>query len=183
MKASYRSIRIAPKKAQLVAKMIRGKSVPDAVHILEHTNKKAARLFEQLLRSAMANASHNEKQDPQTMIIKSLIVNKAQAFHRGVPMARGRVRPMRKFLSHIDLVLGIDAPADEGKKPAAKKEEKAETPEKTSQAAKKPVKKATTAKKSTTSTKGKSAKKDTATSTSKSSVSKKSPAKKAATKK
>ena len=57
MQASLRSVRIAPKKAQLIAKMIRGQSVPDAVHILERTNKKAARIFQDLLRSAMANAS------------------------------------------------------------------------------------------------------------------------------
>ena len=170
MQASLRSVRIAPKKAQLVAKMIRGQSVPDAVYILERTNKKAARIFQDLLRSAMANASHNEKQDPQMMIIKLLTVNKAQAYHRGVPMARGRVRPMRKFLSHINLTLGV---ADEPKEQKSAK--------KASQTAKKPVKKTTTNKKETspasakatagkTSTKSKP-KKGTATSTSKSSTS------------
>ena len=162
MKASLRSVRIAPKKAQLVAKLVRGKSVPDAMYALERTNKKAARLLEELLRSAIANASHNEKQDPQMMVIKTLTVNKAQAYHRGVPMARGRVRPMRKFLSHIELTLGFedDAPAKKSEKDASKTE-------------KKPVKKETTAaKKASTSTKGKSsAKKDTTASTSKSSAS------------
>lgn len=167
MNTSLRSVRIAPKKAQLVAKMIRGKSVPDAVHILEHTNKKAARILQELLRSAMANASHNEKQDPQMLTIKTLTVNKAQAYHRGVPMARGRVRPMRKFMSHINLTLGV----------AGEKEEKL-----SSQADKKPVKTVVTKKKTspatkksagTTSTKGKS-QKDTTASTSKSSTSKKS---------
>jgi large subunit ribosomal protein L22 len=160
MQASLRSVRIAPKKAQLIAKMIRGQSVPDAVHILERTNKKAARIFQDLLRSAMANASHNEKQDPQMMVIKLLTVNKAQCYHRGVPMARGRVRPMRKFLSHIKMTLGA---ADE---PKAKK-----STEKASQTAKKPVKKiTTTAKKPSTSTKSKSTK-DTTPSTSESSTS------------
>jgi large subunit ribosomal protein L22 len=107
MKASLRSVRIAPKKANLVAKMVRGMRAADAMHILERTNKKAARILEELLRSAMANASHNFKQDSQTLVIRSLIVNQAQAYHRGVPMARGRVRPMRKFLSHIELELGL----------------------------------------------------------------------------
>ena len=161
MKASLRSVRIAPKKANLIAKMIRGQSVPDAVHILERTNKKAARIFQELLRSAMANASHNEKQDPQMMMIKLLTVNKAQCYHRGVPMARGRVRPMRKFMSHIHLTLGI----------AGDKVEEKKTVKEASQTAKKPVKKTvTTAKKPSTSTKGKSTK-DTTTSTSKSSTS------------
>ncbi|PIR53917.1 50S ribosomal protein L22 [Candidatus Peregrinibacteria bacterium CG10_big_fil_rev_8_21_14_0_10_42_8] len=173
MNASLRSIRIAPKKAQLVAKMIRGKSVPDAMYTLERTNKKAARLLEGLLRSAMANASHNEKQDPQMLVIKTLIVNKAQCYHRGVPMARGRVRPMRKFMSHINLTLGVEG---EDNKPKKK--------ESTSQTAKKTVKKDTTSEMKPTSTKSKSEpKKDTTTSTSKSSVpaKAKAPAKKKAT--
>jgi large subunit ribosomal protein L22 len=158
MNASLKAIRIAPKKAQLVAKMIRGKSVPDAMYTLERTNKKAARLLEGLLRSAMANASHNEKQDPQMMMVKTLIVNKAQCYHRGVPMARGRVRPMRKFMSHIELTLGVSQ-------------------QNTSQTAKKTVKKTTTSEKKSTSTKSKSTtKKDTTTSTSKSSTSTKKPA-------
>ncbi|MBT5468741.1 50S ribosomal protein L22 [Candidatus Peregrinibacteria bacterium] len=158
MNASLKAIRIAPKKAQLVAKMIRGKSVPDAMYTLERTNKKAARLLEGLLRSAMANASHNEKQDPQMMMVKTLIVNKAQCYHRGVPMARGRVRPMRKFMSHIELTLGVSQ-------------------QNTSQTAKKTVKKTTTSTKKSTSTKSKSTpKKDTTASTSKSSTSTKKPA-------
>lgn len=136
MKASLKAVRIAPKKAQLVAKMIRGKSVPEAMYTLERTNKKAARLFEGLLRSAMANASFNDKQDPQMLSIKLLTVNKAQCYHRGVPMARGRVRPMRKFMSHINMTLGIADVKESSKK--TKKTESA------SQTTKKPVKKTTT---------------------------------------
>ncbi|OGJ58085.1 50S ribosomal protein L22 [Candidatus Peribacteria bacterium RIFCSPHIGHO2_01_FULL_55_13] len=116
MKAYLHAVRIAPKKANLICKMIRGMTTADAMHTLERTNKKAARILEELLRSAMANASHNDKQDAQTLVIKSLIVNQGQAYHRGVPMARGRVRPMRKFLSHIELVLGLPEDEEEGRK-------------------------------------------------------------------
>jgi len=107
MKAYVDSVRIAPKKANLIAKMVRGMSVPIAVEALRRTHKKGARIIETLLRSAIANASHNDRQDPQTMVIKTIIVNQGIAYHRGVPMARGRVRPMRKFLSHISLTLGF----------------------------------------------------------------------------
>lgn len=107
MKASLHSVRIAPKKANLVAGMVRGLTVADAQVCLQRTNKKAARILEELLASAVANAHHNDNQDPSTLIITSLVVNKAQSYHRGVPMARGRVRPMRKFLSHISLTLGV----------------------------------------------------------------------------
>lgn len=122
MKASLHSVRIAPKKANLIAKMIRGMSAAEAMHVLERTNKKAARLLEELLRSAMANASHNDKQDAQTLVIRSLIVNQGQAYRRGVPMARGRVRPMRKFMSHIELVLGLEEDEDEGVQKNQKKQ-------------------------------------------------------------
>lgn len=131
MKAYARSVRIAPKKASLIAKMIRGMSVPDAVLALERTDKKAARIIASLLRSAMANASHNDRQDPQILVVRSIVVNKAQAYHRGVPMARGRMRPMRKFLSHLTLTLGVaDEPIEQ---------EDVKTAEKPSQEPKKPV--------------------------------------------
>jgi len=107
MKASLRSVRIAPKKASLVAKMIRGLKLQDAFLLLERTNKKAARLLEDLLKSAQANAKNNENQDSEHLVIRSLIVNKAQAYHRGIPMARGRMRRIRKFMSHVTVVLGV----------------------------------------------------------------------------
>jgi len=107
MKASLRSVRIAPKKASLVAKMVRGMPVSDALSSLERTNKRAARIIEEVIKSAVANARNNDNQNPDSLIIKSLVINKAQAYHRGVPMARGRVRRMRKFLSHIDVTLGF----------------------------------------------------------------------------
>ena len=120
MKASAHSVRIAPKKANLIAKMIRGMTTADAMHVLERTHKKAARILEELLRSAMANASHNDKQDAQTLVIRSIIVNQGTAYHRGVPMARGRVRPMRKFLSHIDMELGLPDVEESDEKPKKK---------------------------------------------------------------
>ena len=106
MKATAHSVRLAPKKANLIALMVRGMSVPDAVEALRKTHKKGARIVEKLLLSAMANANHNDKQNPQQMIIKTIVVNQGTAYKRGMPKARGQTRPFRKFLCHIDLVLG-----------------------------------------------------------------------------
>lgn len=131
--------------------------MPDAVEALRRTNKKGARIVETLLRSAIANASHNDGQNPQSMIVKTIVVNQGMAYHRGVPMARGRVRPMRKFLSHISITLGFaDDDADTSAKKAktataTKKATKVEG--KTSQSAKNQVKKASPSKKQTTSEK------------------------------
>ncbi len=110
MRAYLHSARLAPKKANIIAKMVRGMSVPDAVELLRRTSKKGARMFEGVLRSAIANAEHNSKQDAQMLVLKTVIVNQGTAYRRGVPMARGRVRPIKKFLSHIAIELGVATP-------------------------------------------------------------------------
>lgn len=127
MHAHLSSARLAPKKANLMAKMVRGLPVPTAVELLRCTHKKSARLFEGVLRSAIANAEHNFKQDPQTMILKTVVVNKGMVYQRGVPMARGRMRPIKKFLCHITITLGYPG----AEKPAKKAKAEAKTSTKT----------------------------------------------------
>lgn len=107
MRAFSRSVRISPKKANLVAGIVRGMYVSDALHLLGRTPKRAARILEDLIKSAAANAEHNDRQNIERLVIQSLIVNQAGAHHRGVPMARGRVRPIRKFMSHIEVTLMV----------------------------------------------------------------------------
>ncbi len=107
MKAYLYSARIAPKKANLIATLIRGLTVEEALTQLEKTNKKGARFIEKLIASAAANAVHNDKQVRSQLRIDSIIVNQGMGLRRGVPMARGRIRPMRKFMSHIEVTLGL----------------------------------------------------------------------------
>ena len=142
MHAQLIATRLAPKKANIMAKMVRGLSVPDAIELLRNTSKKSARLFEGVLLSAMANAEHNFKQNAQSMIVKTVVVNQGTAYRRGVPMARGRVRPIRKFLCHISITLGFegqDTPV-KAKNEKSKKEKASEmtspTEKKTVQASK-----------------------------------------------
>ena len=120
MQAHHYSARLAPKKANLMAKMVRGLSVPTAVELLRKTHKKSARLFEDVLRSAMANAEHNFKQNAQSMVLKTVVVNQGTSYRRGVPMARGRVRPIRKFLCHISITLGFPGDVETKKTKKAK---------------------------------------------------------------
>jgi len=129
MKASLRSYRLSPRKANLIAKMIRGMTVEEALSTLERTHKKAARVLDKLIKSAIANAQHNDNQNPENLVIKSLIVNQAQVYHRSIPMARGRVRPIRKFLSHIELTLGV-AEAEEPKSSQKEVKTASQSPEK-----------------------------------------------------
>ena len=141
MKAYLRSAPIAPKKANLIAKMVRGMPVSEAQEALRRTNKKAARMIEKLLKSAIANASHNDKQDTSLLIVKTLYVNQSICYRRGVPKARGQMRPMRKFLTHITLQLGVaDIETKEQKKAEVKAARKAKTdaPKAAKPASKKP---------------------------------------------
>jgi len=114
MRAIARSIRIAPKKANLIAKMVRGMTVEDALASLRRTPRRAARLIEVLILSARANAEQNDRQNPDDLVIHALTVNQGKAYRRGVPMARGRYRHFRKFLSHIEVKLGVKQAEEHG---------------------------------------------------------------------
>lgn len=144
MRAHLESVRIAPKKANLVAMMVRGMPLGEAISLLGRTNKKAARLIEKLLESAAANARHNFKQDSSALVVRTIVVNQGQALLRGMPMARGRTRPYSKFLSHITVTLGY---ADEA--PIAPKTKLATAPKSEAAAPKKTPAKKTAAKKAT----------------------------------
>ncbi len=120
MKAYLHSARIAPKKANLIAMLVRGMPVEGAVSLLERTHKKGARLVEKLVKSAVANASHNDKQDVSQLYVKTIVVNQGTGLQRGVPMARGRMRPMTKFMSHITVELGVRTPGSEKASKSAK---------------------------------------------------------------
>lgn len=140
MKAYLHSVRIAPKKANIIALMVRDMRVDTALTALSRTNKKGARLIQTLLLSAIANAEHNEQQKRGNLMIKSIIVNQGTAYQRGTPMARGRMRPMNKFMSHIEIILGIaeGVHAEKADRKAAAKAKK--SPAKASQSKKNTVK-------------------------------------------
>lgn len=151
MKAYLRSARIAPKKANIIAMMVRDMRVDEALTALERTHKKGARMIETLLRSALANAHHNDKQHKADLMIKSIVVNQGTAYQRGTPMARGRMRPMNKFLSHIEITLGIAEAMTKGsKKPKSPKTPTApKSGGKASQSAKNAVKESSSEKEAT----------------------------------
>jgi len=99
--------------------------VADAQIALRRTNKKAARMVEKLIASAVANATHNDKQDKQLLVVKTLYVNQSIGMRRGMPKARGQTRPYRKFMTHITLELGIADLEGKEQKKAEKKAAKA----------------------------------------------------------
>ena len=107
IKASQKYMRISPRKVRLVADLIRGKSVDEAMVILEHTQKRAAYFLDKLLKSAVANAVENEQLggDVSDLYIKSICVGPGPVLKRWSPRAMGRATPIHKPTSHIDVVL------------------------------------------------------------------------------
>lgn len=98
-------LRIAPRKARLVADLLRGLTVKNAEEQLAHLNKKIARHFLKLLRSAVANAKNNFKLKEEGLYIKELRVDEGPALKRWAPKAFGQATPLRKKSSHITLIL------------------------------------------------------------------------------
>ncbi|SVE31527.1 uncharacterized protein METZ01_LOCUS484381, partial [marine metagenome] len=88
VKALLRHTRTAPQKARLVAQLIRGKSVNDAMNILQFTHKKAARIMQKILKSALANAEENHKVlDVDDMFVKQVTVDQGVVMKRTMPRA------------------------------------------------------------------------------------------------
>ncbi len=106
VKAKLKHARIAPRKARLVADMIRGKNVNEAMNLLSFTRKKAAGTFQKLLKSAIANAEENHKvMDVDDLFVKKVTVDEGATWRRQMPRARGLATSIKKRTSHITLVL------------------------------------------------------------------------------
>ena len=106
VRAILRHTRAAPRKARLVADLIRGKNVSDAMHILMFTRKKAANTLQKLLKSALANAEENHKVlDVDDLFVKQIRVDGGVTWKRTMPRARGTANTILKRTSHITLVL------------------------------------------------------------------------------
>lgn len=104
-KAFANNVRIAPRKAQLVVDLIRGKQVGEAIAILRHTPKSASLIVEKLLNSAIANAEHNFNLDVNKLVVTQVFVNQGPTLKRFRPRAMGRASRINKRTSHITLVV------------------------------------------------------------------------------
>lgn len=104
-KAQLNSLRMSSQKVRLVADVIRGLPVDEARVQLQFSRKAAAKPLYTLLNSAIANAVHNHKLDPKTLVVSTIYVNDGAVLKRWMPRAMGRATPLRKRSSHITVVL------------------------------------------------------------------------------
>ena len=105
VRAVTRYVRIAPRKAGLVPELIKGRPVEEALTLLRFVPKKAARLVDKTLRSAVANAEQNPNIDVDTLYIKRIFVDGGPTMKRWRARAMGRATKIIKRTSHITVIL------------------------------------------------------------------------------
>lgn len=103
--ASNKGLRISPRKVSEVAALVRGRTVADAVVILDHTPRRSALAVKETIKSARANAEHNHGYKPSTLVITEISVTPGQRFKRYRPAARGRALPFQLKTSNLRVVV------------------------------------------------------------------------------
>ncbi len=103
--AKLTNYRQSPRKVRIVADAIRGKSVTEALRNLPFLAKRASGPLEKLLRSAVANATHNHQMDSATLFVKEIRVDAGMVLKRSLPRARGSASPIHKRSSHVMVTL------------------------------------------------------------------------------
>ena len=105
-KASLRGARMSAQKGRLVADLIRGKKVDEAMNILAYTPKKGAGIVKKLLESAIANAEHNDGADIDALKVKTIYVERGMFLQRFQARATGRGNRVLKHTCHIFITVG-----------------------------------------------------------------------------
>jgi len=105
-KATLRGVRLSVDKGRLVADMIRGKKVDQALNILAFTQKKAAGIVKKVLESAIANAEHHDGADIDALKVKTIYVEQGTTLRRFTANAKGRGNRISKPTCHIYIVVG-----------------------------------------------------------------------------
>ena len=103
--ATLRYARISSRKVKIVADLIRGKEVNEALAIVKYTPKAASPIVEKLLKSAIANAENNHNMDGQNLYIAEIYANQGPTMKRIRAAAKGSAVRIRKRTSHITIVL------------------------------------------------------------------------------
>lgn len=126
VQAVAKGVRMSPRKVGVVAALVRGRTVADALVILEHTPRRSAEPVEKVISSAKANAEHNHNLKPDTLKIVEISVTPGPRLKRYRPAAQGRALPFQRKTSHIRVVVtGEERVAKKvAEKAAAKKEAK-----------------------------------------------------------
>ena len=105
-KAILRGVRLSEQKGRLVADLVRGKSVEQALNILTFSPKKGAKIIKKVVESAIANAEHNDGADIDELRVKSIYVEQGMTLKRFTARAKGRGNRISKPTCHIYVTVG-----------------------------------------------------------------------------
>ncbi len=103
--AVSKGVRMSPRKVAVVADLVRGRTVADALVILQHTPRRSALPVLKTVKSAQANADHNHNMKPDTLKIVEISVTPGPRLKRFRPAAQGRALPFQRRTSHIRVVV------------------------------------------------------------------------------
>ena len=104
-KATLKFARISSRKVKIVADLIRGKDVDEALAIVKFTPKASSEIIEKLLKSAIANAENNHGMKSNNLYVAEIYANQGPTMKRIRPAAKGSAVRIRKRTSHITIVL------------------------------------------------------------------------------
>lgn len=105
VQAIAKGVLMSPRKIGVVASLVRGRTVEDALVILSHVPRRAAEPVEKVIKSARANADYNHNYKPDSLQILSISVTPGPRSKRYRPAAHGRALPYQRRSSHIHVVV------------------------------------------------------------------------------
>src|SRR6218665_2662765 len=114
--AILRGVRLSVDKGRLVADLIRGKKVDQALNILNFTQKKAAGIIRKVLESAIANAEHNDRADIAELKAKTIHVEQGTTLNRSAAPAKGRDHRIARPTCHVYVTVGTEGARTMGQK-------------------------------------------------------------------
>lgn len=109
VKAVAKHVRISPQKVRKIIGTIKGKPVESGLNSLKFMPQKSAGIVEKVLRSAVANADHNNELDVDSLVIRNVIVDPGPTLKRFRARARGRGSRILKRTSHITVIVADEA--------------------------------------------------------------------------
>ena len=104
-RATLKYSRISARKVKIVADLIRGKNVDEALAIIKFTPKASSEILEKLLKSAIANAENNHDMKHENLYVAEIYANQGPTLKRIRPAAKGSAVRIRKRTSHVTIVL------------------------------------------------------------------------------
>ena len=107
-RATLKFARISARKVKIVADLIRGKNVDEALATVKFTAKASSEIIEKLLKSAIANAENNHEMKHENLYVAEIYANQGPTLKRIRPAAKGSAVRIRKRTSHITIVLRDD---------------------------------------------------------------------------